>query len=57
MGIRVGCSDGGFFFSEEDSDEDPVPDTLLQFRDFAFRTSDGAAVDAETVTHNIQVGI
>ena len=42
------------FVSDEDSD-DPVPDTVLQFRDFIFQTSHGVTVDAGTATHNIQV--
>jgi hypothetical protein len=42
---------------EDDEDEsDLLPDTLLMYRHFLFRTSTGDRVPADVVNCNIQVG-
>ncbi|XP_076449085.1 spermine oxidase-like [Babylonia areolata] len=40
---------------EEDSEEEELPDTLLQYTDFRFCLSDGTAVDKHTLRRNLQV--
>ncbi|XP_070211258.1 spermine oxidase-like isoform X2 [Littorina saxatilis] len=41
--------------ADEPSGNESLPDTLLQFRPFAFQSSDGDNVNPVIVTHNLQV--
>ena len=40
---------------EEESEEDEVPDTVIQYQGYTFRTPGGAALDQQVVNHNLQV--